>query len=223
MATVVVEAAPPDTTAIESQANAAIQRAKAFDIESADDLLEAGEALRKIKTLRARLEDAFRPTIKAAHQTHKVALAALATRDAVPAEAERIIKGKVGTYQAEQERIRRAEEDRLRKIAREEEEERQIAEAAQLEAEGEAEAAEEVVSRPVAPPPVVVASTVPKVAGVSTRQVTKHRIVDASKIPRPYMKPNEQAIAAVGRALGPQAKIEGVEFYQEDVVSVRGL
>lgn len=220
----VAEAVPtPDTTLIEAAANTAIKQALAFAIESTHDLQEAGEALRNIKTLRTRLEDAFRPTIKAAHQTHKVALAALATRDAVPAEAERIIKGKVGTYHAQQERIRQAEEVRLRDLARKEAEQRQLDEAARLDAEGHTEAAEEVFEQPVETPPVVVPSSVPKVDGVSTRKITRHRIVDASKIPRPYMKPNDQAIAAVGRALGAQASIDGVEFYQEDVVSVRGL
>lgn len=223
MDSVVEAVAPPDTTELESLTRTAIVRAKDFAITSNGTLQEAGEALRNIKTLRTRLGELFHPMIKAAHRTHKEAIAALSKLDAVPAEAERIIKGKVGTYQAEQERIRREEEDRLRELARKEAEQRQLDEATRLDAEGKTEAAEEVFERPVETPPVVAPSTVPKIDGVSTRKITRHRIVDAFKIPRPYMKPNDQAIAAVGRALGDQAKIEGVEFYQEDVVSVRGL
>lgn len=220
----VVEAVPPpDTTELESMTRTAIVRAKDFAIISNGDLQEAGETLRNIKTLRTRLEDAFRPTIKAAHRTHKEAIAALGKLDAVPAEAERIIKKKVGTYQAEQERIRQAEEIRQRELARKEEEQRQLEEAARLDAEGHTEAAEEVFERPVEAPPVVIPSTVPKVDGVSTRQVTKFRIVDPYKIPLQYMIPNEKAIGAHGRNLGSQASMPGVEFYQEDVVSVRGL
>jgi len=109
--------------------------------------------------------------IEAAHKAHKAALAAKAKLDAPLDEAERTIKGKLGTYQAEQDRKAREEQRQREEAARRAEEDARLAEALELEAAGDSTAAEEVIAAPVIPfipPPPAMA---PKVAGVVFRTV----------------------------------------------------
>ena len=139
--------------------------------------------------------------------------------DAPLVEAEGIIKPRIAAWNAEQERIRREEEARLREQARKEEEERRLQEAILAEQNGQTEAAEEIMAAPVQPPPVVVPKTVPKVSGVSMVKQWKFRVVNPALIPREYMVPDETKIGGVVRALKDQAHIPGVEIYSVDSVS----
>lgn len=59
------------------------------------------------------------------------------------------------------------------------------------------------------------------VSGVSVRADRKFRIVDEAAIPRAYLSVDEKKIAAIIKALGEQANIPGIEFYEGTVVSVR--
>lgn len=59
------------------------------------------------------------------------------------------------------------------------------------------------------------------VSGVSVRSDRKFRIVDEAAIPRAYLSVDEKKIAAIIKALGEQANIPGIEFYEGTVVSVR--
>jgi hypothetical protein len=62
----------------------------------------------------------------------------------------------------------------------------------------------------------------PKVEGVSLRKGWAFRIVDAAKIPRKYLVPDEKAIGGVVKALGQQARIPGVEVYRDTTVAASG-
>jgi hypothetical protein len=59
----------------------------------------------------------------------------------------------------------------------------------------------------------------PKVKGISTRKIWKFEIVDAGKIPREYLVPNEVAIAGVVRALKNATNIPGIRVYSKDTMS----
>lgn len=65
---------------------------------------------------------------------------------------------------------------------------------------------------------VKVAPSVPKVAGIRARVNWKFRIVDASKLPRRYLMPDEVAIGQEVRSMKAEASIPGVEVYSEDGV-----
>ena len=67
----------------------------------------------------------------------------------------------------------------------------------------------------------IVETLVAKTAGVSTRKVWKHKIVDVSKLPRKYMIPNEAMLAALAKSTQGNIPVAGVEFYQEDILAVR--
>lgn len=213
---------PPDTAELQAEISVLLMDAQELMINSPGSYTDAGTFLRLIKTRRAKIADTFNEPINAAHRAHKAMLAAKQEHDKPAADAERIVKNKMGAYQAEEERKRRVEENRLREIARKEEEDRRLAEAAWLEAQGRKEQAEQVISAPVPTPTVVVPSQVPKAEGISTRKVWKYRIVDAALIPREYLIPDEKKIGAHARSMCKAAHIPGIEFYSEDSVAATG-
>jgi hypothetical protein len=212
---------PPDTGELAEQGRSIVARAEALAVDSPDSLELAGTGLREIKTVRQQIKALFDQPVGLAHKAHKAMVAARNTLDSGPAMAEAMLKRKVATYQAEEERKRRAEEDRLRELARVEAEERQLAEAVAAEAAGNTEEAAEIIAEPIAAPVVVVAPAVPKLAGVSTRETWKYRIVDESKIPRDYMMPDDKKIGAYARSMKSKASMPGVEFYSDSVISAR--
>jgi colicin import membrane protein len=66
---------------------------------------------------------------------------------------------------------------------------------------------------------VTVKPSVPVVAGIKARVNWKFRIVNANKIPREYLEPNEVAIGSYVRGLKQAGEvIPGVEAYSEDGV-----
>jgi hypothetical protein len=172
-----------------------------------------------IKDLRKEIDATFDPIIKKAHEAHKEAVAQKKKVDAPLVEAEGIIKPRIAAWNAEQERLRREEEARLREIARKEEEERQLLAAIDAEQSGDMEESAAIMAEPVYVAPVVIPKTVPKVAGIAMKQVWKFRIVNASIVPREYMTIDEQKIGAVVRALKDQTRIPGIEAYPEDTVA----
>lgn len=160
--------------------------------------------------------------------------------------AVQVIDSAVKGYLAEQERLRREEEARLRELARAEEERLRreaAAEAARAEemrrkAEEEKAAgnlataaklevrAEQALDRAeekaaVHVPVPIVASAPAKVSGLSTREHWDFRITDPSKLPREYLIPNEAAIRSVVKGLKGQTNIPGVEVFRDDVVAGR--
>jgi hypothetical protein len=66
-----------------------------------------------------------------------------------------------------------------------------------------------------------VPKVVPKVDGVSAREIMKFEIVNEALIPRQYLMVNEKAIGAYGRAAKAAARIPGVRFYAEESVAVK--
>lgn len=94
-------------------------------------------------------------------------------------------------------------------------------EAAQRERERAAQEAEEA-KRAAEQETVTVKAAVPVVAGIRARVNWKFRVVDATKLPRQYMKPDEGAIGQVVRrmkdAKTAEALIPGIEVYSEDAI-----
>ena len=48
----------------------------------------------------------------------------------------------------------------------------------------------------------------------------KYKIVDADKLPRIYLMPNEKAIALTVRSMGEISKIDGVQVFRDDEVRI---
>ncbi len=217
----------PDTTELEGGNRSVLERAIDFMIPHARAYEHAGVLLRDIKTERKVIAYKFAEPVNNAWKAHKAMVKMRNDLDEPRKRAEEIIKHKRGEYRAEQDRIARAEQERLREIARKEAEDRQLAEAAQLEKDGHQEAAEQVLDAP--PPMVVVAptfpTTVPKAEGLSVRTTWKGRVVNAKAVPDQYMLciPNDKLIQAHARSMGAQALIPGVEFFKVETEAVKAL
>lgn len=194
-------------------------RARAIAIKNTDDLLHANDMLLNIKALRKEIASVFDPIIEKAHNAHKEALAQKKKAEEPLVEAEGIIKPRIASYMEEQERIKKAEEERLRQEALKAEEERRLAEAVQLEKEGHKEEAEQVLQEPVIIPPPIVENTTPKLNGTSIRQIWKFRIVNPAKIPHDFMTPDLVKIGGYVRSMKQNAKIPGIEVYPEASVA----
>jgi len=113
---VVVNVEPPVEAGrqLETKALTLSERAALLKIEDQPSYDVAVDVLKGIKALRNEAEAHHRPTIDLAHKTHKSAVEALKRVDVPLEQAERLIKGTMAAWTIEQERIRRAEENRLR-------------------------------------------------------------------------------------------------------------
>lgn len=236
-----MSAAP--TLSIETTADAALarvapevepwpERARLLVVDTDASFVEAGELLTAIKALRKEVDDAFDPIVAAAHKAHKIACEQKKRAEAPLLEAERILKGSLAAYHAEQQRKAREEQLRLEAEARARDEERRIAEAAALEAQGRPEEAERVLDEePVLVDAPVVAPPTPKVEGVSIREKWTAEVVDKAALIaavaqnptlQPLLVPDMQALSRMAGALKGELRIPGVRVRREQVVAARG-
>ena len=212
----------PDTTALRPVVLGIEDQAIAMaEVGSAECYETAIAFLKRIKTIKKQIEDAFAPAVKAAHAAHKE-MTTLRGKFTKPLdECEHLVKAGVSTYTREQELARREEEARLRALELKKEEDRRLREASALEDAGELEAAAAVIEAPMVAPAVIAPRAVPKVEGGSTRAVWKHEVVNAFSVPREFCIPDQQKIAAYAKRMGSAANVPGVRFYEDAVVSVR--
>ena len=89
------------------------------------------------------------------------------------------------------------------------------------EAKGKEEKAEELRRQAQEAEAIVpiVALKVEKINGIATKKVWKFKIVKETLIPREYLMPNEKMLGEVARATKGTLKVEGVEFFSEDIIS----
>ena len=198
-----------EVATVEVQANAL----KVIDTAS---YLAAGELWKSIKTLRAKIADTFDDIIKAAHLAHKKAIEKKKMHDDPLNAAERLVKKEMERFDTEQERIRKAEEDRLQEIAQKEAEDRRLEEALAAEKAGRKEEAAAIIETPVTIAPVVIAKVTPKMEGGPVyRTIWKFRIMNAALIPREYLMPDEVKIGGIVRSMKSAVSIPGIEAYEE--------
>lgn len=206
----------PEIIEVNTLALTVPEQAKAIAaITNNDDYVKAGNILLTIKEIRKKIEATFKPIKQKFDAAKKEVLDQEKAADKPLIEAEMYIKPLIAGYLAEQERIRKAEEEKLREEARKQEEDRRLQEAVAAEQNGNKEEAEAIIEAPVQAPPVVVPKTVPKVEGISMRENWKFRIVDEKKIPRDFLKVDEVKIGQYVRAMKSAGNIPGVEIYNE--------
>ena len=211
----------PDTIPMTQQGHDIVTRAAAVVVADHSTYELAGAMLRDVVTLKKSIQEEFKSSKAAAHEAHKKITALEAKMLEAPTKAESLLKKAMGDWALVEAKRRQEEERRLLEQARKDEEDRRIEAAIALEQAGHADVAESVLS---APAPVAVV-TVPKPAavGVSVRKVVKFRILDPSKINRPYLVPDEIAIRNQVKALGKDAEklVGGIEVYEENELAVR--
>jgi hypothetical protein len=183
-----------EVTALQQQGTSMVEQIKAMTVTDADTYARAGEMVKTISVYIKKVGEVLDPIVEAAHHAHKVAVKQ--RNDLIqPAEgAKRSLGQRMGTYDAEQARIRREAEEAARrdrerleaeartraeveqKRLQQEAETHRLEEAAALEAKGDTEAAVRLIEEPipapiVAPAPVFVPAPppppAPKVEGIS--------------------------------------------------------
>jgi hypothetical protein len=214
-----------------------VSQARSLTVENGDAYEMACTFLQIIVGKKKQVEEVFSPIVKKAHEAHKEAVAQMKKFMDPLNMAELEVKSKVSTFRMNEERKRREEEVRQQEISRKEHEERAIAEAAQLEAAGEKELADIVLQNAAEDPApvVVVASSVPKAAGISGREIWKWRfaageenalrmlVKAAAEDERllAYLMVNETAVGATARTQKGLMKVPGIEAYKENTISIR--
>ena len=204
---------------LESQALSVPEQAKKITISDTASYELAGQIVLRVKDLRKKINDAFDPIIAKAFATHREAKAQKTKVEAPLIEAESFIKPQIARWEREQEQKRRDAEEKARREAQEKAEQEQLARAEEAEKRGDHEEAEHIIQQPIQPAPVVIPTEVPKIKGISIRQNWKARVVDETKVPREYLSVDMVKLNGLARAMKDQAKVSGVEFYSEDIVS----
>jgi hypothetical protein len=224
------------------------RRSTSLVIQTEDDYNTAGIDLKEIKLKYKQIDDLRKSLTKPIDETKKRIMDIFSKPLTALEGAEAAIKNAMIRWQQEQERIRQAEEARLREIQRQAEEKaRKEAEAKRIEEQrlcklaeeaiekGDAKKAEAIIAQAetvsaqadaaeqtkntLANSTPVVESTVSKISGIGTRKIWKYRIIDETKIPRQYLIVNEKLIGQIARTTQGKVEIEGVEFYAEDSIS----
>ena len=216
-----------ETNDVETKALTIVDQAKAVKVTDAQSYIVAGALWKAIKDMMKEVADTFDPIIEKAHASHKEALAQKAKFYAPLEAAYRSVKGLMSTYDADQERLRLAEQHRLEEIARKAEEERLLQEAIAAEEEAKRngatkeEAKQEaaaILSEPVYVAPIVLPKAVPKMQGgpvYSTRW--DFEVTDLGKIPREFMAPDLVKIRQIVTALKDQTNIPGIRAFSKRV------
>lgn len=216
-----------ETDEVAARSLTIVEQAKAVKVINSDTYTQAGFIWKSIKAMMAEVDEAFDKNIKRWHEGHKDALADKAKYYAPLDQASRSVKKLMSDYDAEQERIRKAEEVRLAEIARKAAEEQALLDAIAAEEEAKrngatkeeaAQVSQAIIEEPVYVAPVVVPKSVPKMTGGPVyRTIWKFRIKNAAIIPREYLVPDEVRIGGVVRSMKSACNIPGIEAYEERV------
>lgn len=197
----------------------------AIQIVDVAGLQDATNARTHIGETLAKIDAFFDPVVSMAFKLHR---ALTSRRNTVRDPWERLdtlYANGMSRFKAEQDRIRREEEQRQAEIRRQEEEQRMAAEAALLESAGEHALAASTIEQAIAAPaPIVVLPDVTKaVEGLKFRRVWKWRYRNNDRaralqlVPREYLCVDEKKVGAYVRSMEDTAKIPGIEVYYEDV------
>jgi hypothetical protein len=202
---------------------AVVSQANQITVETAEDYEMACSFLTLIAARRKQVSETFGPIVQKAHAAWQEAIAQRKKFLDPLNDAELNVKRKVSTWRIEQERARKAEEDRLAAIAKREADERALEEAAALAANGEKELADMVLQEAAAAPApvVVVAPSVPKQESIAKKTTWRFRIVDEALIPREFLSPDEVKIGAIVRSRKNLVKIPGIQVFADESVAVR--
>jgi hypothetical protein len=225
-------------SALEVHKKDALEFAKQFTIAPIVDRESyelAGESLRQVVAKRRWWQLIVGPARDAAHKAHAAVCTMEKTVDAPLANLELQLKSGLKEYLRQEEQKRLAEESRIRDQLRKAEEARTKLESeeaklnAAIEAEecGDAAAAEAILEAPtpqlpVYVPPVIVPSLVAKQAGISTKKNWKARVINPDLVPREFLMVDESKLNKYAKAMQEQARVAGVEFYDEGTIAVRG-
>lgn len=200
-----------------------VRQAEGLAVQDDATYQAAGELYQVCRQFLREIDDTFRP-IKRKMDAAKREVLTQEKKLRKPVErAESLLKLNMRGYLERVEAEERKRQELVAAEAKRRAEEEALARAAKLEEEGRAAEAEAVLDHvePAAVP--VSAPPAPQSDAVSVRRLTKWRVVDASKINRDFLVPDEKAIGALVRSRGEDAAeiVGGIEVYQEASFAAR--
>ena len=214
-----------DKNELAKQAESVVHQADSIIVVDDESYERAAEMQKGLKALRDKIKAWFDPHVERAHAAHK---ALTSERKSMLDPIENAIQTTsraMGTYHAELERQRRADEEILRRKAAEEaaRENRNLAAMAELDgdkamAEGLRAVENKVAAMAAAA--VQVESMTPEVDGARKMGTWKFEVENADLVPREFLTPDMKAIGAFVRARKDAAKIPGVKTWCDYKVSV---
>lgn len=227
-----MEIVVPDQEEVQNEATQYPMQARALAeaIKDDDSYQTAGQFLITIKGFRKKVESTFGEVVSKAHAAWKATIALRKLADDPLDEAERIIKPALAAYDQEQERVRRAEQDRIMAEQKKRDEDSRLAQAAKVAETGDLSGAEAILDAPAAPlvmPPPPPKSTV---AGISYSDAWKAEVIDLKalvkavaegKAPLTLLEANTTAINSMAKSLKAELKYPGIRVWSEKVVSSR--
>jgi len=201
-----------------------VRNAEGLTITTNEDYERGNVLLKDIKTKIKAVKDYWKEPKAAAQQAHKQLVAREGAMLKPLEAAESLIKRAMLEYTTAQEKAAREAAEAARR-EREAEAKRLEAIAAQAEANGDTDTAEIMRDMAEAVPVAEVVQATPKAEGVSVRRTWKARVVDPKLVPAYFDGIELRTINMA--ALNTLAKwnrdkaIPGVEFYEENQMSVR--
>jgi len=214
----------PDAGKTDASTQAIVKEADSIEITTADHYTLAGDLLQGIVALQGEVKKSWKETKELAHAAHKAALKEERAKLDPLVQAEAILKPKLLAWTK---KLKKEEDDRLadaRAKAKKDAEAAQLKKAEEVEdAGGTPEQVEQVLSKPVQTPPVVLAKVeAPKVDAIqSVRTTWKWRAIAPELVPDGYKKLDDSKIGKVVRAMKGETSIAGIEVYCEEAVAVR--
>jgi hypothetical protein len=202
-----------------------LEQAQTLTIVDADDYTASGSLLQQIAEWQKQVNDFFETPVKAANTLHKW-LTGQRRNALLPFEqAENLLKARRMEFRRIQDEEDRKRQEEARALAKKQEDDEALRQAAELERMGETEAAQTIFERQVdaPPPPVILPSSIPKQTGISTRKIFRYRVKDLDKVKREFMIQDDEKIGPIVKKLGRDAEgiIGGIEVYEEEIEAVR--
>lgn len=231
-----ITVAPIKNTVADNYSNKAIDLTRTIaTLKITDQSSYEGAAamLRSVKSMAKEAEDERKKITGPLDQAKDAVMALFNPIKTRLENAERVLKNAILTYSQEQEKKRKAEEERLAKEAKEREDKEKAKlerKAEKADAAGDTEKADLLRQQKeeVFIPAPTIAPTVQKVPGVSMRKVWKARIENFKTVPVEMLFADDrqkEAHQSYFNGLAEKTKgslpIAGVEWYTEDVVASR--
>lgn len=157
-------------------------RATSMIVSDVETYHEAATMLLGVKALKKNIEEYFRPLKEAAHKAHKAITQREAEELAKLSPAMAHLSNTMATWNAEQERQRRIEQERLDAEARKLAEEQQIAEAILAANAGDHAEADAILAEPVQVVAPILQSAVPKVAGLAMKSTWSAEVTSLKEL-----------------------------------------
>lgn len=209
--------------------------------------LERKKITDPIDVARKAAMDLFRPIVAYFEDGEKIAknkmIAYSNEQERIRAEHERKLREQAAAEESRQRKIKEDQEAAWRKKEAEakaeldrqnaliakakNEKQRAEAEAAAAKARAEQEKAARLAEErrqqadEIFVPAPTISPTIEKPSGISMKKNWKARITNADLVPRNYMIVNEKMLDGIAKSTKGALKIEGVEFYSEDILASR--